>query len=55
MITLLILAIGYGLSWAISVGVMYLITLCFSIEFNLLVATGIWLVGVFLKSIFGKG
>lgn len=45
--------IGFALSWAISVGLIYLICLCFSWQFNLLVATGIWLIMIILKSIFG--
>ena len=48
----LILIIGYGLSWAVSVGLMYLICLCFSWNFSLLITTGIWLVLCFLKLIF---
>lgn len=52
MITLLILALCYAISWAATVGIIYLITLCFALEFNLLIATGIWLVVCLLKAIF---
>ena len=45
--------IGLALSWAITVGLIYLICLCFSWQFNLLVATGIWLIMIILKSVFG--
>ena len=45
--------IGLALSWAITIGLIYLICLCFSWQFNLLVATGIWLIMIILKSIFG--
>lgn len=52
LISILILAIGYVLSWAITVGLVYLICFCFSLEFNLLIATGIWLVLCSLKLLF---
>lgn len=52
LITLLLLIIGYGLSWIITCGVIYLITLCFGLEFSWLTATGVWLVICLLKSIF---
>lgn len=41
---LVVLAIAMGVSWAGTVGIIYLITLCFSLNFNLLHATGIWLI-----------
>lgn len=40
----LVLVIGYALSWVCTVGIVKLITMCFSIGFSLPVATGIWLV-----------
>ena len=45
--------IALALSWAITAGLIYLICLCFSWQFNLLVATGIWLIMIILKSVFG--
>jgi hypothetical protein len=54
-LTILIAVLGYAISWAISVGLMYLICLCFSWDFNLLIATGIWLVGVLVKGLFSRG
>ena len=36
-----------AISWAVTVGLVYLICLCFSWNFSLLIATGIWL-GIFL-------
>lgn len=43
-----------AISWGVTVGIIYLITLCFGLEFSLLMATGIWLVltlvGSFFKS-----
>ena len=45
--------IGLGsISWLITCGLFYLITLCFSLEFSWLTATGVWLVMILLKSIF---
>ena len=38
------------LSWAITVGLIYLICLCFSWNFSLLIATGIWLILNFIRS-----
>lgn len=48
----LIVIAMYALSWAICVGLMYLICLCFSWEFSFLIATGIWLILCFLKALF---
>lgn len=45
--------IGFGaISWLITCGIFYLITLCFSLEFSWLTATGVWLVMVLLRGIF---
>ena len=41
---LLILILGYGLSWAVVVGIIKLITICFDWTFSLAHATDIWLV-----------
>ena len=47
------LLIRFGaISWLITCGIFYLITLCFSLEFSWLTATGVWLVMILLKSIF---
>ena len=43
-----------SLSWIITCGIVYLITLCFSLEFSWLVATGIWLLMILLKDIFSR-
>ena len=45
--------IGLAISWAITVGLVYLVCLCFSWQLNLLWATGIWLIMIILKSVFG--
>ena len=51
---ILLTALVITLSWGVSVGIIYLVCLCFSWSFDLLTATGIWLVltlvGSFFKS-----
>ena len=49
---LLLLAVSYALSWGITIGLLYLITLCFNLTWSLPIATGIWLVIVVIKDIF---
>lgn len=52
-IALILVAIaGYALSWAICIGIMYLIAMCFGLVWSLPIATGIWLVFVILKWVF---
>lgn len=50
---LLVVAITAGMSWAVTCGILWLITLCFGLVFNLRIATGIWLamslISVFLN------
>ena len=41
LVTLLLIA----LSWATTAGIIWLICLCFKWSFNLLIATGWWLIG----------
>ena len=41
-----------AISWIITCGIFYLITLCFRLEFSWLTATGVWLVMILLRSIF---
>lgn len=48
---LMIVAV-YAVSWLITCGIIYLITLCFSLEFTWLMATGVWLVILLLKGVF---
>lgn len=49
---ILILALCCGISWIATCGIIYLITLCFSLNFSWGIATGIWLIMILLKSIF---
>lgn len=49
----LLMALGYGVSWIVTCGIIKLITICFGWEFSWAVATGTWLVIILLKNIFG--
>lgn len=51
-IYVLIIAACYGLGWIVTCGIIKLITLCFGLTFNWLIATGIWLVMCLLKAVF---
>lgn len=50
----LIIVFGYALSWVFTIGIIKLITMCFSVGFSLPVATGIWLILRLLKPVFYK-
>lgn len=52
LIAILILVFICAISWAVTVGIIKLITMCFGLPFSLLAATGIWLIMILLKSIF---
>lgn len=52
--TAIIVILAYGLSWTVTVGIIKLITLCFAWKFNLLYATGIWLIILIARTIFGS-
>lgn len=43
-----------GVSWIATCGLVYLVTLCFGLEFSWGVATGIWLLMFLLKSVFSN-
>lgn len=53
-IALIIIAVLCGISWAIVSGFVWLICLCFGIEFNFLISTGVWLILFLLNLVFGK-
>lgn len=42
----------YVLSWAATIGIIKLITLCFDWNFSFLAATGIWLIMVLSRTVF---
>lgn len=46
---LLTIVLCYAVSWAITIGILYLICLCFSWKFSLLIATGVWLILCLIK------
>ena len=49
----LTILLSFTLSWGVTVGIIYLICMCFTLEFSLLIATGIWLVIMLLRGVFG--
>lgn len=54
LVFIIAIVLGYALSWAMFVGIIKLITLCFSISFSLPIATGVWLILCLLKLVFHK-
>lgn len=51
-IVILMLAVFYGISWIVTVGIIKLITMCFGWTFKWSIATGIWLIICILQTIF---
>ena len=49
----LVIVAGTAIGWAVTVGIIKLLTLCFGWRFSLPAATGIWLLLLIAKSIFG--
>lgn len=45
--------IAFGFSWIITVGTIKLITMCFGWTFRWSIATGIWLIWLMVREIFG--
>ena len=41
-----------GVSWAITIGIVYLITMCFGLVWSIKIATGVWLVMFLLTGVF---
>ncbi len=54
MVCALSIVFGYALSWVFTIGIIKLITMCFSVGFSLPVATGIWLILRLLNLVFYK-
>lgn len=54
MLLIIMSLLALALSWIVTCGIIKLITLCFGVAFIWLIATGIWLVFLLLKSVFGK-
>lgn len=53
-LAVLVLVGVFAVSWIATCGLVYLVTLCFSLEFSWGVATGIWLLMFLLKNIFSN-
>lgn len=51
-IGILLLVIGYAISWILTCGIIKLITICFGLAFSWAIATGFWLILCLLKSVF---
>lgn len=34
--------VAYGISWGVTVGIVWLICHCFALEFDIIITTGIW-------------
>lgn len=51
-VAIIVLLLASGLSWILTCGILYLISLCFSLAFSWSIATGIWLVLFLLSSFF---
>lgn len=49
---IIIFIILAALSWGITCGLVYLISLCFKFEFSWAVGTGIWLISILVKAVF---
>lgn len=53
-IALILLAGSYAISWALTVFIVKLITMCFSWDFSLAAATGVWLILCLVGDLFHK-
>lgn len=49
---ILVVGVTLATSWALTCGMIYLITVCFSLIFSWKIATGIWLILCLLSSFF---
>lgn len=44
LVVIVFFVVGMALSWALTIGMIKLITLCFGWSFSMAIATGIWLI-----------
>ena len=51
-VAILICVAFFALSWAVTCGIIKLITACFGLKFSWKVATGIWLIMMLAKGVF---
>ena len=49
----IIILLALTVSWLLTCGVIWLVTLCFGLTFSWAIATGIWLILWLLSSVFG--
>lgn len=54
MVALVAIVALFGASWGICCGLLKLISMCFGLNFSIKVATGIWLVIIFVNFFRGK-
>lgn len=54
LLILTLLALVIGVSWVLTCGILWFIARCFSIDFNLSIATGVWLCMWLVGSVFKK-
>ena len=52
MLMILLIAACYAASWGVTIGLVYLICLCFGLQWSMLMATGVWLVLILVRGIF---
>ena len=49
MVTLVVVVAIFGASWGICCGLLKLISMCFGFNFSVKIATGVWLVMIFVN------
>ena len=52
--TLFIIVLALTISWAITIGLVKLICICFSLDFSLKIATGVWLILCLIRPVFSS-
>ena len=53
-VALIAVTLALALSWGVTVGLVYLICMCFGLEWSLLIGTGVWLLVILIRSLFTK-
>ena len=49
---ILLIAAVYAASWGVTIGIVYLICMCFGLQWSMLMATGVWLVLILVQGVF---
>lgn len=52
LVAIVLAVVIYGISWALTVGLIKLVCICLGLAFSLKVATGIWIILCILQSFF---